>query len=270
MRSAEMAAGRFQVWSVSPPLPDPRKWLTPASTTGGRVQDRYAGDIGDYVKLGLLRHLSRGRRLGVAWYLHPDESHNGDGRHVSYLQDPDRWRRLDPALFDGLRSIPASARSVAALENFGTAGTVCVREPCACPLPSFRDRSAWRMHWFLRAMAALKDCDIVFADPDNGLVDDSPKRRSRKVFAKQIPLSEAVLLSAGRTAVIYHHNSRYKGGHDAETSYWIARLGPGTLAVRSKAWSCRTFFVVNPDSRTARRTAEFCDRWSAHGVRMQG
>lgn len=29
------------------------------------MQDRYAGDIGDYVKLALLRSLSDGHRLGV-------------------------------------------------------------------------------------------------------------------------------------------------------------------------------------------------------------
>jgi hypothetical protein len=37
------------------------------------MQDRYAGDVGDYVKFALLRHLCPGRRLGIAWYLHPDQ-----------------------------------------------------------------------------------------------------------------------------------------------------------------------------------------------------
>ena len=46
------------------------------------MQNRYAGDIGDYGKLGLLRSLSRtGLRIGVNWYLTPDEDRNGDGRH---------------------------------------------------------------------------------------------------------------------------------------------------------------------------------------------
>jgi len=46
------------------------------------MQDRYAGDVGDFVKLGLLRAISPGRKLGVAWYRYPDEAHNGDGRHT--------------------------------------------------------------------------------------------------------------------------------------------------------------------------------------------
>src|ERR1035441_1110889 len=58
------------------------------------MQDRYAGDVGDFGKLGLLRHLC-GRASphthptlapGVIWYRVADETHNGDGRHISYLK----------------------------------------------------------------------------------------------------------------------------------------------------------------------------------------
>ena len=58
------------------------------------MQDRYAGDVGDFVKLGLLRALSPGRKLGMAWYRYPDESHNGDGRHITYLDQPQRAKEL--------------------------------------------------------------------------------------------------------------------------------------------------------------------------------
>ena len=62
------------------------------------MQDRYAGDIGDFVKLGLLRALSPGRKLGIAWYRFPDEDHNGDGRHVGYLDRPEAYSSFDPEL----------------------------------------------------------------------------------------------------------------------------------------------------------------------------
>ena len=32
------------------------------------MQDRYAGDVGDFVKLGLLCAFYPGRQLGVTWY----------------------------------------------------------------------------------------------------------------------------------------------------------------------------------------------------------
>ncbi|MBR2655649.1 MAG: hypothetical protein IKD58_04010 [Loktanella sp.] len=44
------------------------------------MQDRYAGDVGDFVKPVLLGAISPERNLAVAWYQYPDEGHNGDGR----------------------------------------------------------------------------------------------------------------------------------------------------------------------------------------------
>ena len=35
------------------------------------MQDRYVGDIGDFVKYALLRVVTGESKLGVAWYLHP-------------------------------------------------------------------------------------------------------------------------------------------------------------------------------------------------------
>ena len=63
------------------------------------MQDRYVGDIGYYLKLGILRALSSGHRLGVAWWLFPDEARNGDGRNIGYLNRSEQWRHFDPNLF---------------------------------------------------------------------------------------------------------------------------------------------------------------------------
>jgi hypothetical protein len=82
------------------------------------MQNRYVGDIGDYVKFGILRALSPGYRLGVAWWLYPDEAHNDDGRHIGYLKQPEQWRHFDRPLFGALEMIVASGqRDVGALET---------------------------------------------------------------------------------------------------------------------------------------------------------
>jgi hypothetical protein len=59
------------------------------------MQDRYAGDIGDFVKLGLLWAISPGYALGLAWYHVPDEGHNDDGRHIGYIAQPETYSVLD-------------------------------------------------------------------------------------------------------------------------------------------------------------------------------
>ena len=232
------------------------------------MQNRYAADIGDYIKLALLRHLAVGRRLGIAWYLYPDESHNDDGRHTKYLTDIERWRDLDPTLFDALLAVASEKRTVAALQD---SGAIRAMEVCSMPIvrnvPS-EDRGSARATWFAHNLRTLAQCDLVFADPDNGIIDDAEHRRKRPSFGKQMPLSEVLAIAGGRSAVIYHHNTRFKGGHDKEVDHWLAQLGPNAMAVRASAYSCRTFFIVNPDETLAARASEFCNRWAGHKVRL--
>lgn len=232
------------------------------------MQDRYAGDIGDYVKLALLRHLSPGRKLGIAWYMHPDERHNCDGRHTSYLRNPSHWRHLDPQLFDSLRAVVENGRTVRAIQQTGLIGACFSGELLASATIPWRTRERWRAEWFERVRSAVADAEIVFADPDNGLVNDDPRRARRKVFSKQIPLSEANALAEGRVAVVYHHNTRRRGGHDAEVDHWLRQLGDRGMAIRANAYSCRTYFILNPDREIHERAVSFCQRWEAHSVRL--
>ena len=60
------------------------------------MQNRYVADIGDYVKLAILRKLALGRSLGVVWWLFPDEHHNADGGHREYLERQNVWKDFDP------------------------------------------------------------------------------------------------------------------------------------------------------------------------------
>jgi hypothetical protein len=231
------------------------------------MQDRYVGDVGDYVKLALLRSLSPGYRLGIAWYLNPDEGHNLDGRHTAYLNEPKLWRHLDEVLFDRLYEILGLGRSISSLERSGVLNGDYHRTSPACFNRDANTRDQFRVNWFKELQATLSSCGLIFSDPDNGLVDDDPRRRRLSKFGKHMPLNEALSLAVGRTVVVYHHNSRFRGGHDREVDHWLDRLGEGAFAVRANAFSCRTFFVLNPTADIRVRAIEFCKRWSAHRVR---
>ena len=162
------------------------------------MQDRYVGDVGDFVKYGLLRAIRGTKRLGVAWYLHPNVGPAGDGRHTAYLQNPDEWRHLDAELFDVLRELIAHRRSVANIQQSGILGNAAfAAERLEVAGIKVRDRPRWRNQWFGRIKRQLTDCDLVFADPDNGLVLNDRFRPTRQVYAKGIPLAEAMAL-AGR------------------------------------------------------------------------
>ena len=225
------------------------------------MQDRYVGDIGDFAKCSLLNHLSAGRRLGISWYLYPDEVHNADGRHISYLENAERWLSLDSVVFDGLRRLVLSgSRTVAALTASSVIAPAAVfAERLECGDGSYADRAGWREQWFNRSLVALAGCDLVFADPDNGLRCDSDFRLGSKKLWKSIPESEVHSLAEGRTAIIYHHNTRKPGGHAFEISSWL-KMFENSFAVRMRPYSPRTFFVINANDELYQRAFQWCAR----------
>ena len=231
------------------------------------MQDRYAGDVGDFVKLGLLRALSPGKRLGLAWYRFPDEDHNSDGRHIGYLQRKLEYEALDPALFSHLRDVVSRERSIVSLLPVLAAHASADQTLDVASVPT-KARRAWRRNWFAGVLDGLSGCDLVFADPDNGIIDDQDSRKGSSKFGKQIPLEEVRSLAAGRCAVIYHHNTRRPGGHDLEVDYWLDEIGLPGFAVRATRYSPRTFFVFNPDEDIRERAISFCARWACMKVRL--
>jgi len=164
------------------------------------MQHRYAGDVGDYLKLYLLRGLAAGRKLGVMWWLHPDEA-NGDGRHTAYLDVPAKWRSLDPALFDSLADVVRTGqRSVLALQD---RSLLPASRYVADEVPTGRGRHIHRANWFSAAKTVVADCDLVFVDPDNGV--DCRADANSIGSPKHVTLAEiAALRSPGRTLVVYH------------------------------------------------------------------
>lgn len=234
------------------------------------MQDRYAGDLGDYLKYGLLRWLCAAGashpalRLGVIWYLVPDEDHNDDGKHVRYLEpgnrDGERLRTLDPDLYDRLaRMVQSGRRSVKAIEDAGVLPPDT--RTFSCPL-DFRDlpsragseRVARRKEWLDGAMAATVGCDLIFADPDNGFRPAAHRiPRSRTKAVKYAYLGElAQFVTRGQSLVIYHHAGRAgrteeQGKRRLEELEELARQVPGCTAlgcVIARRGSVRLFLVA--------------------------
>ncbi len=229
------------------------------------MQNRYTGDIGDFAKFGLLRALGQGQRLGIAWYLYPDEDHNKDGRHIAYLDDPKKWRHLDPDLFDGMRKIVFSGdRDIHAIEISELLGDAIFSNELLSFTGSSNLRANLRADWFKEVMHSLVGANLVFADPDNGLYEDHKYMLSNIFHWKRIPPSEVTALSTGRTSVIYHHNTRASGGHLNEIQHWIDVLGEDTIALYWRRISNRTFFIVNPSEEIRLRAHAFSEKWSPH------
>ena len=232
------------------------------------MQDRYVGDIGDFAKYALLRFLSKGKRLGVVWYLHPDEKKSPDGRHIQYLDREADWRCLDKGLFDQMKQIVNSnSRSVASVKAKSVLpNTIFADQPLDISKVPVRYRLEWRRQWFNEVCGRVKECDMIFADPDNGLFSDDRFRPTVKRSAKSIPEGEVQELSKeDRPIVVYHHNTRRKGGHHAEIADWQHRLPGRVYAYYWRRWSNRTFFILNCEPWMVKRLEDFAERWWPSG-----
>ena len=213
-----------------------------------RMQNRYVGDVGDYVKLAILRQLARGKHLGVAWWLLSDENHNDDGGHREYLERTEEWKRFDPDVFEMLLAINReNRREVLALQNsLLFPHTVFAGDRVPCEVLPFAQRPAVRRQWLLNIKDKFKGCDLIFLDPDNGVAPEGLKPTLRR-SGKSAFIEELIELKrSGQAMVVYHHQSRFKGGHGTELRYLAGRLRDVGFrvcgALRAKPWSARVFY----------------------------
>lgn len=171
------------------------------------MQDRYAGDVGDFGKFGLLRALSAtGLSVGVNWYytLPPASERNASGsfKHNDGMHGvPPALAGCDQALADALGAIASSpTRSVLALMEKDLV-------PGARYFAELVPR-ATRELWHHRATDQLSGCDVVFLDPDNGLLAPSVREGSPASVKYVLDREVTAYLERGQSVVLYHHRPR--------------------------------------------------------------
>ena len=186
------------------------------------MHDPHTGDVGDFLKMGLLRWLAapspygRGHRLGVVWFRAADEADDPQDGPVAWL-DPSSdsgqdLRPLDPDLYDRLRQMAGTGDgSVSGLVAAGALpkGTVCFDE-----VLSFGDlgpadvakRTIRRERWFHEAMVAVGSCSLVFVESDEGLRNaDGSMISPGLVAGDDTSLPElGRLLERGQSVVTHH------------------------------------------------------------------
>jgi hypothetical protein len=169
------------------------------------VKNQYFGDVNDYKKYGLLRRLSRSgtSEIAVCWNLTEDDARS-DGSRIQYLNNPERWRSFEPAIFDFVRNqvIDKGIRSVDALSGSQ------VLPGCrffADPLP---DDLTGRDSYFKKFFRFAKDSDIVFFDPDNGLGITAVQRGKPKSSKYVYPCEIERAWNSGHSVLFYQHFPR--------------------------------------------------------------
>lgn len=218
------------------------------------MQDRYAGDVGDFGKFALLRALAPGRKLGVCWYRCTGAGEtNNDGRHIAYLESgAQRFRPLDEGAFDALKKLVRGERSVRALEALGLLDGATYHAELV-------PRGAARAEWFAELRRVMEPCDLVFGDMDNGFEWSA---LSPKCIARE---EVRALRKRGRALLLYHHQTRRKGG--AQKDYermveWLFEAGAQRVeGVRLRPYSSRFYLLVDGDKALSGALKAFVGKW---------
>ena len=140
------------------------------------MQERYLGDVHDFVKYALLRFLrdALGLRIGVNWYLtFPEdlgESGSNDGEQRYHLKKGE-WENWDSNLFKRILCLEHSAqRRLDRIRMLGILPADTLYFEDIVPV-NVKERCSWHK----RARAIFADADLVFLDPDNGFQVKSMK-----------------------------------------------------------------------------------------------
>lgn len=207
------------------------------------MKNQYFGDINDYRKYGILRALTgAGLSIGVCWLLTPDDG-RGDGEFRKYLTEASHWRGFDPELYENLQRLQQSSvqRSVQLADEWKLVpGATYFGDV----LPEKGDE---RDAYFNAALEAVRKCDVVFFDPDNGIEVQST-RRGKRGSGRYVYWSELrEAFGNGHSLVVYQHFPRI------ERTYFVSSLvdccAKELQTQRVMAFTTRyaAFFVVYQD-----------------------
>ena len=213
------------------------------------MRDQYVGDVGDYVKLGLLRGL-KAHRLGVIWYKTGGNENSSDGKFTEYLHDLQN-KEYDEDLFKRLKQIVCKdeKRRIERLEKILKGASFYRQE-----IQTGENRTIW----FRDACEKMCGCDLVFVDPDNGLHDEASE--------KHISLEEVKHLAKKHSLLIYHHLSRNQN-HKTQIEDRLKTLkkeigGSHKIsAIRAARGASRVFFLLARKMSFNNNFEKFAEEW---------
>ena len=172
------------------------------------MKNQYVGDVGDYGKYGLLRFLAdHGITIGVNWYLTENDG-SADGKHTKYLENAED-EKYDSVIFGELKKLAyRKDKSVQMIETAELIpSAIYYNEKLPTDGSTVKAREINRNLWFNNSLMLLKDVELVFADPDNGIT--YRKQAGTKDSEKYILPEEVVkYYDRGQNVVFYCHKGR--------------------------------------------------------------
>jgi hypothetical protein len=235
------------------------------------MQNRYVGDIGDYSKFVLINNLFNDKKVGIIWYLYPNEG-NGDGKFRNY-ENYDLNDKEIVNIMKKFSEVEEDKRNIQELENeFNgfdlTFFNECIDKDCNSFFSNYKKREEYRKEWFKKALDKVKDCDVVFADPDNGTeikIKSCPLESVAR--GKYILLDEIEqLFKNHKIIMIYQHFERFKGHKkcidekEIEIRNQLKNYEFYFYAIKFKKKSPRAYLILSKENLKG-KIEEFCNKF---------
>ncbi len=176
------------------------------------MQNRYTGDIGDFGKFILLKHLFPKESIATIWYLYPNESHNTDGSHTVEETNIKLYQHcyaIDSSmseLFNIIHKQPS--RHVGLFETYPVLPNGRYFKE-----PIIGEGMDYRHGWLKRAMHFIEETQskVVCLDPDNGIEPSSMAKLTtikQGKYATYAEIEAFFILECVHHVVIYQHFHR--------------------------------------------------------------
>ena len=168
------------------------------------MKNQYFADINDYLKYGILRAIANSKiKICLCWMLTEDDNRN-DGGKIQYLQDSDKWRKYDPALFDVMKwSIEKNKRSIDVAEK-----KYLIPNATYHPTLLTDDRDE-REQYFKELTDISAASDLIFFDADNGMEVKSVKK-GNKNSSKYLYWDEGERFADTHSILVFQYFPRKK------------------------------------------------------------
>jgi hypothetical protein len=190
------------------------------------VRHNWVRDIADFAKYGLLKRLAgNDLRLGVFWYLTTHAAANPP--LVSYLSHPAKYRACDAALFDTLRRLHIERGDNLTLEDIEhgkvlPGNTVFYGRPLSTTAAERKRRQTVRDQWFQDGWVLTRDCNLIFLDPDTGLLP--PGRKAENAGGEEYATLDEVIALCQRGQSVVSVQFGSPGNFERQPEIARARL----------------------------------------------
>ena len=161
-------------------------------------------------------------------------------------------RIYDEDIYNALRPIAGrEEKTISMIEDLAILqGIRFFNDPMKFDVVPWKDRASERQKWHEKAKQYLSGAELIFADPDNGLLPKK-KKPSSKVAQKYILPDEITdYFYSGHQVMFYHHRSRKPEDDYLADLQRIKIEIPGSrlIVLTFHRWNCRSYvFVIHED-----------------------